>query len=213
MVNNKNLVSLDMGDKLKNLEGHIPDTVMLEIPETMKKFQVDTTLRVAHFLAQCGHESGGFKHIRENLNYSAAALRSVFGKYFPTLELAEEYARQPEKIANKVYANRMGNGPEDSGDGWRFRGRGYIQLTGKNNYTHFQVAVGSNLLNNPDLVATSFPLLSAGWFWQTNKLNQLADKGTTEEVIKQVTRRINGGYNGLEDRIKKFNVYFKLIVG
>lgn len=168
---------------------------------TMVKYDINTPMRQAMFLAQIAHESGNFRHVSENLNYSAAGLRKVFGKYFPTDEMAYEYARQPEKIANRVYANRMGNGDEASGDGWRHRGRGLIQLTGKNNYASFSLSADNNALLEPDLVAEpELAALSAGWFWDTNGLNKLADTGS----VKRVTRRINGGYNGLSDRETKF---------
>ncbi len=165
----------------------------------MPKFGIDTPLRTAHFIAQIAHESGSFHHNRENLNYSAKALRLVFGKYFPSDDLAEAYARQPEKIANRVYANRMGNGPEESGDGWKYRGRGLIQLTGYDNYSRCGKAVGLDLAGAPDQVSDD-PEVSAmvvGWFWKTNNLNQPADA----DDVKAVTKRINGGYHGLEDRM------------
>lgn len=165
----------------------------------MPKFQIDRPLRAAHFIAQVAHESGSLRYNKENLNYSAKALRAVFGKYFPTDELAEQYARQPEKIANRVYANRMGNGDEASGDGWKYRGRGLIQLTGHDNYQRCGQAIGLDLENDPDQVADdpSVSVSAVGWFWQTNNLNRLADA----DDIKGVTKRINGGYHGLEDRM------------
>ena len=158
---------------------------------------IDTPLRICHFLAQIIHESGHLKYNSENLNYSASALKSVFKKYFPTDELANQYARQPEKIANRVYANRMGNGNEASGDGYRYRGRGLIQLTGKNNYTSCGNDLDIDLVNNPDLLLVpEYALKSAGWFWNKNKLNQYADN----DDITTITKKINGGTNGLEDR-------------
>jgi putative chitinase len=181
------------------------------MPEVIEKFQINTPLRMAHFLAQCGHESGGFKLVRENLNYSSKGLLTTFKKYFPTEQKAKLYERNPEKIANLVYGSRMGNGDETSGDGFRFSGRGYIQLTGKNNYTAFDKIVEENLLEQPGLVATKYPLLSAAWFWSTNKLNLLADKGATDADVTAITRRVNGGTIGLPDRIKHFKEYFNLL--
>lgn len=158
---------------------------------------IDTPLRICHFLAQIIHESGHLKYNSENLNYSASALKSVFKKYFPTDELANQYARKPEMIANRVYANRMGNGNEASGDGWKYRGRGLIQLTGKNNYTACKDEMKIDIVNNPDLLLVpEYALKSACWFWNKNNLNQYADK----DDIMTITKRINGGTNGLEDR-------------
>lgn len=161
-------------------------------------FEINTPLRVAHFLAQVAHESGSLRYVSENLNYSAKALRAVFGKYFPTDPDAEEFARQPEKIANRVYADRMGNGDEASGDGWRYRGRGLIQLTGKDNYQRFGQAVDQDAVASPDQLAENpdLAVATAGWYWDSRNLNEYAD----QDDIKQITRRINGGYNGLEDR-------------
>ena len=175
-------------------------------------YEINTPHRVAAFLAQCGHESGGWTTFQENLNYSAQGLCGTFKKYFPTIESATPYARQPEKIANKVYSNRMGNGPEESGDGWKYRGRGPIQLTGKNNYMQFSKDMfddWENLFNNPDWVTEDkdFALMSAIWFWNKNGLNKEADAGD----IKTMTRKINGGYIGLEDRIKHYNEAIHLL--
>jgi putative chitinase len=196
---------------LSKLKGHIPDTVISQIPTVMEKFQINTPLRLAHFLAQCGHESGGFKATQENLNYSAKGLRGIFGKYFPTDTLAESYARQPEKIASKVYGNRMGNGPESTKEGYKFRGRGYIQLTGKDNYTAFAKSIGEDTVSNPDLVATKYPLASAAWFFSKNGLNSIADRGADTATVTAVTKRVNGGTIGLADRIKHFNEYYHLL--
>ena len=196
-------------DKLK---GHIPDTVISQIPGVLDKFEINTPLRLAHFLAQCGHESGGFKVVSENLNYGAAGLQSIFKKYF-TAESAKEYQRKPEKIANIVYANRMGNGNQASGEGYKFRGRGYIQLTGKDNYTAFDKTVEDDILATPELVATKYPLLSAAWFFHKNGLHKIADEGATDIVVTKVTKRVNGGTIGLPDRIKHFNEYNNLLNG
>jgi putative chitinase len=197
--------------KLDALKGHVPDSVIAQIPGVMEKYQINTPLRLAHFLAQCGHESGGFKAVRENLNYSAEGLNKIFPKYFPTVDSAKDYARNPEKIANKVYGGRMGNGDEASGDGFRFRGRGYIQLTGKLNYTAFDAAVADDILKDTDLVATKYPLLSAGWFWGKNNLNALADKGALDGDVTAITKRVNGGTIGLADRQKHFKEYYNLL--
>ena len=195
-------------DKLK---GHIPDTVIAQIPGVMESFGVNTPLRLAHFLAQCGHESGGFRLTQENLNYSAKGLMGIFKKYFPTQALADAYARKPEKIANKVYGGRMGNGLEATGEGYKFRGRGYIQLTGKQNYTAFDLAVEDDILANPDLVSTKHALASAAWFWKKNGLNLIADTGSSSEVVTKITKRVNGGTIGLPDRIKHFKEYYALL--
>lgn len=158
--------------------------------------------RQASFLAQTAHESAEFTAVKENLNYSAKALRAVFGKYFPNDELAEQYARQPEKIANRVYASRMGNGDEASGDGWKFRGRGLIQLTGKNNYESCGNDLMINLIDGPEwLESPQGAVSSALWYWNKNNLNSYADV----EDIRGMTKRINGGYHGLDDRIAKYN--------
>jgi putative chitinase len=196
-------------DKLK---GHVPDTVITQIPGVLDKFEINTPLRLAYFLAQCGHESGGFKVVSENLNYGAAGLQSIFKKYF-TAESAKEYQRKPEKIANIVYANRMGNGNQASGEGYKFRGRGFIQLTGKDNYTAFDKTVEDDILANPELVATKYPLLSAAWFFHKNGLHKIADEGATDVVVTKVTKRVNGGTIGLPDRIKHFNEYNNLLNG
>lgn len=196
---------------IQKLKGHIPDVVLSQIPDTMSKFELNTPLRLAHFLAQCGHESGGFKAIRENLNYSAKGLMGIFKKYFPTEALANQYQRQPDKIANKVYANRMGNGTEASADGSKFKGRGFIQLTGKDNYTAFSKSIGEDCVANPDLVATKYPLASAAWFFHKNGLHKIADEGASDLVVTKVTKRVNGGTIGLPDRIKHFKEYYNLL--
>lgn len=196
---------------LQKLKGHIPDSVIAQLPDTMAKFELNTPLRLAHFLAQAGHESGGFKAVQENLNYGAKGLRGIFGKYFPTDEKALLYERKPEKIANLVYGGRMGNGAEPTGEGWKFRGRGYIQLTGKDNYKAFDTVVPENLMEQPDLVATKYPLLSAAWFFHKNGLHKLADGGATDAVVTSITKRVNGGTIGLADRIKHFKEYHTLL--
>ena len=195
---------------IEKLKGHIPDVVLAQIPETAKKFNITNNLRLAHFLAQCGHESGGFKAVSENLNYSADGLKKIFGKYFPG-NLNESYARQPEKIASRVYASRMGNGDETTKEGFKFRGRGYIQLTGKSNYTNFTKFIGEDCVSNPDLVATKYPLASAAFFFDSNKLWSICDKGFDDATVTAVTKRVNGGTIGLPDRIKHFKEYYNLL--
>jgi putative chitinase len=180
-------------------------------PGTMKaamKFYNLTPERAAHFFAQTGHETGDFKVYNENLNYSAQGLQGIFGKYFPG-NLEESYARQPEKIANRVYASRMGNGDEASGDGWKFRGRGAIQLTGKDNYTQFAKHINKpEILTNPDLVATDYSFESALFFFDKNKLWSICDQGVNEAAILALTKRVNGGTHGLEDRKAKTLKYY-----
>ena len=195
---------------LEKLKGHIPDAVIAQIPETAAKFNITNNLRLAHFLSQCGHESGGFKAVSENLNYSADGLKKIFGKYFPG-NLNESYARQPEKIAARVYASRMGNGDEASKEGFKFRGRGFIQLTGKANYTNFTKFIGEDCIANPDLVATKYPLASAAFFFDSNKLWSICDKGADDATVTAVTKRVNGGTIGLPDRIKHFKEYYNLL--
>ena len=195
---------------IQALKGHLPDSVISQIPETAAKFGITSNLRLAHFLAQCGHESGGFKAVSENLNYSADGLKKIFGKYFPG-NLNESYARQPEKIASRVYASRMGNGDEASGEGFKFRGRGYIQLTGKSNYANFAKFIGEDTVANPDLVATKYPLASAAFFFQSNGLWAICDKGADDATVTAVTKRVNGGTIGLADRIKHFKEFYSLL--
>ena len=196
---------------LDKLKGHIPDSVIAQLPDTIAKFELNTPLRLAHFLAQAGHESGGFRAVNENLNYGAKGLRGIFGKYFKDDATAKAHERKPEKIANVVYANRMGNGNTASGEGWKFRGRGYIQLTGKDNYTAFGKAIKEDITSNPDLVATKHALLSAAWFFHKNGLHKIADQGATDAVVTLITKRVNGGTIGLADRIKHFKEYHALL--
>jgi putative chitinase len=198
------------GLKLEKLKGHVPDSVIAQIPETAEKFQINTPLRLAHFLAQCGHESGGFKATQENLNYSADGLKKTFGKYFPG-NLNESYAKQPQKIASRVYGGRMGNGVESTGEGYKFRGRGYIQLTGKDNYTAFGKSINEDVCSNPDVVATKYALLSAAWFFNKNGLHKMADGGATDTVVTSITKRVNGGLIGIDQRLKEFKEYYSLL--
>lgn len=169
-----------------------------ELEELLPRYRIASSkTRLAHFFSQILHESGCLRFDTENLNYSAKALRLVFGKYFKTNADADAYARQPEKIANRVYARRMGNGVESSGDGWKYRGRGFIQLTGKNNYKAFAAWINDDrIIDTPDLVATDYTVHSAVFFWDKHKLNKVAD----QDDVKKLTRRINGGDNGLAHR-------------
>ena len=194
---------------LEKLKGHIPDSVISQIPDVMKTFGIDTPVELAHFLSQCGHESAGFRVVNENLNYSAKGLLGIFKKYFPSQALAESYQRKPERIANRVYASRMGNGDEASGEGYKFRGRGFIQLTGKQNYTAFGKSIGVDIAANPDLVATKYPLLSAAWFFSKNCLGKCVD--ASDASVLAVTKCVNGGTIGLEDRKKHFKEYYALL--
>ena len=165
---------------------------------------IDTKERVNMFLAQCGHESASFTRFNENLNYSAKSLRGLFGRYFLDDKIASEYERKPEKIANRVYANRMGNGSESSGEGWKYRGFGFIQLTGKENFTNFSKDTGIDIVSNPESIRSdlSIAIKTAVWFWNKNNLNKFADS----KDILTCTKRINGGTHGLEDRTKKYNI-------
>lgn len=174
------------------------------LTQLLPDYEINTPSRVAAFIAQCSHESAGFRVLKENLNYRWTSLRKVFPKYFPTDELAQEYASKPNKqeaIANRIYANRMGNGPEESGDGFRYCGRGLIQLTGKDNYSFFAGSLDITVEEASEYLQTfEGAAQSACWFWETNDLNKWADAGD----IKTLTRRINGGYIGLADRIKHY---------
>ena len=179
------------------------------------KYNINTPLRLAHFLSQVNHESGDMKYIEENLNYSAKRLLQVFPKYFKTINGANEYAYKPEKIANKIYTNRMGNGDGGSGDGWRYRGRGPIQLTGKNNYILFANWVkNKDIINNPDLILKDNDLLvlTAFFYWDYRKINNIIiDNANQYEICKKVTRSINGGYNGLDNRWQRFQKIYNKI--
>ncbi|KAF0146735.1 MAG: putative chitinase [Ignavibacteria bacterium] len=179
-----------------------PKHLQEHFKETIEKYSINTVFRCAHFLSQIMHESGDFKFKEENLNYSENGLLLTFSKYF-NKDNVKDYARKPEKIANRVYANRMGNGNEESGDGYNYRGRGFIQITGRSNYLKAMQSLG---LSNPDqLKEDRYAMLSAGWFWDSNRINLIADKGLTDDVIKEVTKKINGGYIGLTDRTEKLN--------
>jgi putative chitinase len=191
---------------IEPLRDKIPARIFEELPAVMRRFEINTIARLAHFLSQCDHESGGFKTFVENLNYSESQLLKVFPKYF-TKDEAKLYARNPEAIANRVYGGRMGN--NQSGDGYRFCGRGCIQLTGRDNYTLFDKFVTESLLEMPRLVATKYPLFSAGWFWQTRLINQLCTNDPASVVA--VTKRVNGGVNGLSHRQERFGFYLDLL--
>jgi putative chitinase len=202
---------------IERLRGIIPQNVLDQIPETIQKFELNTPLRLAHFLAQCGHESGEFRLTVENLNYSAQQLANTWPARFAVNrtvrplqpnQMALDIQRNPQRIANIVYANRMSNGDEASGDGWRFRGRGYIQLTGRSNYTAFNRFVSDDVIANPDLVATKYPLLSAAWFFHTNGIHRIADGGSSRTTVEAVTRRVNGGLIGIAHRLSEFEKYF-----
>jgi len=196
---------------IDKLNGKLPQAVLNELPLVMEKFGISNPTRLAHFLSQVAHESGNFKFVNENLNYSSKGLMAIFKKYFPTEALAITYQRKADKIANKVYASRMGNGDEASGDGYKFRGRGYIQLTGKDNYKAFSDFIGEDCVANPDLVATKYPLTSAAFFFHKNKLWDICDKGHSHDIVTAVTKRVNGGIIGLDDRIKHFEEYNNLL--
>jgi len=197
--------------KTENLNRSLNPAIMGEVFSIVEKFNITNHLRLAHFLSQCAHESGNFKLLTENLNYSADGLLKIFPKYFKDKATADAYARKPEKIASRVYANRMGNGDEASGEGFKFRGRGYIQLTGKDNYKQFADFIGEDVVANPDLVATKYPLTSAAFFFNKNALWTICDKGDTNDVVTLVTKRVNGGTHGLDDRINKFNTFNTLL--
>lgn len=195
---------------INNLKGTIPDSVFKELPKLIEKYEINTILRMSHFLSQCSHESGGFRVTEENLYYSVEGLLKVFSRYF-TKDTAKLYAKQPIKIANRVYSNRMGNGNVESNEGYKFRGRGYLQITGKDNYEEFSKFLNIDFVENPDLVAKEYPLLSAVFYFKKNNLLPLCDRGATIKDVTVLTRAINGGLNGLDDRIKQFNFFYKLL--
>lgn len=206
-----------MVEKLKDT---LPVNVYNDLPAVISGFKLDTALRLAHFLGQIDHESGGFKSKTENLYYTDAkrAAEVIFKSDFDLdknkvispeeLKNAEKYLKNSEKMANFVYANQNGNGDEASGDGFKFRGRGLIQVTGRANYTAFDAFVADDIVANPDLVATKYALLSAGWYWSNNKLNAIADLGKGIDTVSKLTKRINGGQHGLKERISLFNHYY-----
>jgi putative chitinase len=188
---------------------HIGEQWVDALNETFQRFGISTPAQQASFIGQCGHECGNFKVLEENLNYRAETLMKLWKSRFPTIEIANEYARNPKKIANKVYASRMGNRDESSGDGFRFRGRGCIQLTGHANYFHAGKACGEDFVMNPDLVATpKYAAMTAGWFWNTHKLNQYAD---ARDYVS-MTKKINGGTIGLNDRVKHISHALEILI-
>lgn len=193
---------------IEKLKGHIPNNVLLELNSIDSKLL--NPIQLSHFLGQCYHESRNFTVVEENLNYSADGLLKIFPKYF-NIESAKDYSHCPGKIANRIYANRMGNGTEELGDGWDFRGRGYIQLTGKNNYAEFGKYVNENTVLYPDLVSEIYPLKSAEWFWLANRIDNIAIDGITDEIISRVTKRINGGLTGITDRIEKTHFFYSFL--
>lgn len=203
---------------IEKLTHKLPQAILDELPLIMEKFGITNPLRLSHFLAQCSHESGGFKIIKENLNYHADGLLRVFPKYFrkadgvtPDRELAESYARQPQKIGSRVYANRMGNGDEASGEGYKYLGRGFLQTTGKENYKEFSDFIGEDCVANPDLIATKYPLSSAGFFFNKKHIWEICDKGSSRDVIAQVRKKVNGGDIGLQETIIEFDEFNKIL--
>lgn len=207
--------------KLENLKGHIPESVISEIPAVSLKFGITTPLRLAHILSQSSHESGNFTRTIENLNYKLDQVLNIFKHDFDVNhdKIIEASERQraalmighPDKIANFVYANQNGNGNEASGDGWKFRGRGYIQLTGRINYVAFTKFIGEDCITNPDLVQSKYPFASAAFFFNNYKLWAICDKGADLATITSVTKKVNGGTLGLDDRVKLFNEYYNLL--
>jgi putative chitinase len=196
---------------LNKLHNKIPIQVLNELGDVMKQFGITNSFRLTHFLAQVAHESGNFRYTRENLNYSTEGLLKVFPKYFDK-NTAPLYARRPQAIANMVYNGRMGNKLK-SNDGWMFRGAGFLQLTGRINFQAFSDHIGdANIMINPDLIATKYPLTSAAWFFEKRGLWAICDEGVDQNIVKKVTLKVNGGYNGIADRLSKTNVLFNILV-
>jgi putative chitinase len=196
---------------LNKLHNKIPIQVLNELGDVMKQFNITNSFRLTHFLAQVAHESGNFKHVRENLNYSTEGLLKVFPKYFDK-NTAPLYARRPQAIANMVYNGRMGNKLK-SNDGWMFRGAGFLQLTGRTNFKAFSDFIGDpKIMDDPSLVATKYPLTSAAWFFDKRGLWVICDEGIHQDIVKKVTLKVNGGYNGIADRLSKTNVLFNILV-
>lgn len=207
------------GIDLDLLNGVIPDKVLSELPSVMDRFKINTRLRLCHFLSQCEHESGGFTIVVENLNYSAQGLANTWPKRYSMNSkpphvpnaLARKIERTPQLIGNATYSNRMGNGGPETNEGFLYRGRGYIQLTGKQNYISFSKFVDDDVVKVPDLVAKKYPLSSAGWFFHVNNINSICDLGSDVKTITAVTKKINGGTTHLSDRIFRFNEFWKLL--
>jgi putative chitinase len=198
------------GLDLSGLNGKIPATVIEQIPEAAADFGITTNLRLAHFLAQCALESTNFTAVVENLNYSAPRLMQVFPKYFRNVDV-NAYARNPQKIGSRVYANRMGNGDEASGDGFNYRGRGYIQLTGRTTTRRFSGFIGEDCVADPDLVATKYPLASAAFFFNSNKIWAICDRGADDATVTSVTKAVNGGTHGLAERLQNFKRFMQAL--
>lgn len=195
-----------------NLASKLPSAASKYMLEVVTRYNITQPLRLAHFMAQIAHESGNFQFVSENLNYSADSLLKVFPKYFKDKATADKYARKPEMIASRVYGGRMGNGEEASKEGFKFRGRGYLQLTGKDNYKAFSDFIKEDCVANPDLVATKYPMDSAIWFFDKNKLWDICDKGAGDDVVTLVTKRVNGGTIGLPHRIQEFKKFHALLM-
>ena len=195
----------------ENLNSVIPDNVIAMIPDVIEKFEINTPNRLSHFLANIANETGNFTVVEENLYYTAQGLINTLGSLFNSSN-ADAYAMQPEKIANRAYGNRMGNGDENSGDGWKYKGRGYIQLTGKDNYTALAAAIGDDdCVDNPDVVATKYPMDSAAMYWKNNGINELCDLGSDQDAINRVRHAVNGGLIGVNNVTMLFNKIFPLI--
>ena len=195
----------------ENLNSVIPDNVIAMIPDVIEKFEINTPNRLSHFLANIANETGNFTVVEENLYYTAQGLINTWGSLFNASN-ADAYAMQPEKIANRAYGNRMGNGDENSGDGWKYKGRGYIQLTGKDNYTALAAAIGDDdCVDNPDVVATKYPMDSAAMYWKNNGINELCDLGSDQDAINRVRHAVNGGLIGVNNVTMLFNKIFPLI--
>jgi len=195
-----------------NLAAKLPAAASKYMFEVVERYNISQPLRLAHFMAQIAHESGNFQFVAENLNYSADSLLRVFPKYFKDKATADRYARKPEMIGSRVYGSRMGNGDEASKEGFKFRGRGYLQLTGKDNYKAFSDFIKEDCVANPDLVSTKYPMDSAIWFFDKNKLWDICDKGASDDVVTAVTKRVNGGTIGLAHRIKEFKNFYNLLM-
>jgi putative chitinase len=194
------------------LYDYIPANFLVELHNVSQKYGITTPLRIAHFLSQCSEESVNFTAVEENLNYRAEGLTLTFKKHFKNLAEMEQYAHKPEKIANRVYAFRYGNGSEASGDGWKYRGRGLIETTFKSNYRRFFKYMGLPEDSDPDLLATTYPIESAIFFFNDNNIWPICDKGGSVATITEVTKRVNGGTNGLNKRVEIFNILYKVLI-